>query len=134
MCVSAASQQTCISVDMSCVAWLSWVRSHSRVSSTTFTQNSEHNMDAKQTHKHNNDQMKVVFLVDFVSRSHNFNSCSHCSKHAEKLCSDRYFDLSPGRLLWPEKKQKKRYTIYSVTLVPPGYRSFTRIVVVPSGD
>lgn len=35
MCVSAASQQTCISVDMSCVAWVSWARSQSRVSSTT---------------------------------------------------------------------------------------------------
>lgn len=48
MCVSAASQQTCIRVDMSCVAWVSWVRSHSRVSSTTFTRSkSQHTWTQK---------------------------------------------------------------------------------------
>lgn len=37
MCVSAASQHTCIKVDMSCVAWFNWARSHSRVSRTTYS-------------------------------------------------------------------------------------------------
>ena len=42
MCVSAASQQTCIRVDMSWVAWVSWARSQSRVSSTTFMKIPKH--------------------------------------------------------------------------------------------
>lgn len=100
MCVSAASQQTCIRVDMSCVAWLSWARSQSRVSSTTFVpcQDTDAKGGQPAEQQKSNRREHLVCLLHLSSATQHKGREEGGEGGGERRCS------------WTEQPRRKRET------------------------